>query len=110
MSKKDKKIKEHLANFHIAGFTYYDGPKAFSSLKIGQEVQLELDPDNKYDERAVKIISGDYELGFVPRGDNRIFYKLLRTSTTNFVACIQKLDSTDHPENQIRVVAHLVEQ
>lgn len=104
---KKRPHKEHLAHFNIAGFTYYDGPEAFSSLKIGQELDLALDPENTYDNRAVALFHKDWKLGYIPRGENRIFYKLLRTGSKNIVLRIQRLDATEHPEAQVQVVAHL---
>lgn len=104
---KTKKIKEHLAHFNIAGFTYYDGAEAFAELKMGQELDLSLDPENKFDNRAVLISYKDWKLGYIPRSDNRIFYKLLKTGVNNIVLRIQRLDAQDHPESQVQVVAHL---
>lgn len=31
-------MREHLAHFNIAGFTYYEGVLAFQKLKIGTEL------------------------------------------------------------------------
>ena len=57
---------EHLANFTIAGFTYYEGALAFKKLKIGKQVELKLEEDNKFDARAIAIYYKAYKLGFVP--------------------------------------------
>ena len=101
--------REHLANFYIAGFTYYDAPICFKNLKIGAQLRLELDKHNKFDPRAVAIYYKNFKLGFVPRSDNRIFYKLLSTGYYSiFDARIQQIDSAAHPEQQIRTVVHLV--
>ncbi len=100
-------IKEHLDNFRIAGFTYYDGPEAFEQLKIGTLLSIELEEDNKYDSRAVKICFKNYHLGYIPRDSNRIFYKLLKVGVKNISVRIQKIDPNAHPEGQFHVVAHL---
>ena len=42
-------MREHLAHFDIAGFTYYEGVLAFSELKIGVQLQLKLEEENKFD-------------------------------------------------------------
>lgn len=102
-----QKIKEHLDHFHIAGFTYYDGVEAFESLKIGTKLSLLLDPDNKFDPRAVAIYFKDCKLGYIPRNNNRIFYKLLRTHHKNIDVKIQSINGQQSPEEQIQVVAHL---
>lgn len=99
---------EHLANFNIAGFTYYSGAECFSKLKMGAELTLQLEPENKYDPRAVAVYYKNHKLGFVPKSDNRIIFKLLKVGLGHFLkARIQRIDATDHPESQIQVVVHL---
>jgi hypothetical protein len=101
--------KEHLAHFDIAGFTYYDGAIAFRKLKIGKKVRLQLEEENKFDARAVVIYYNEFKLGFVPRSENRILYKLLKTGLDqNLSVVIQRLDPTAYPENQVSVIVHLV--
>ena len=101
--------KEHLANFHIAGFTYYDGAEAFSELKIGLELIFSIDEANRFDARAIMLSYKKWKLGYIPREHNRVFYKLLKVGLEkNIKIRIQSLDQTDHPENQVGVVAHLV--
>lgn len=106
--KNNKQVKEHLANFSIAGFTYYDGAEAFSELKMGLELDIAIDEENKYDARAVMILHKGWKLGYVPRGENRILYKLLKVGVKNIRLRIQRLDAKEHPESQVGVVAHLV--
>jgi hypothetical protein len=100
---------EHLANFTIAGFTYYEGALSFNKLKIGKQVVLKLEEDNKFDARAVAIYHQACKLGFVPKSDNRIIYKLLKMGMQDHLrALIQQVDSREHPESQVRIVVHLV--
>lgn len=105
---KTKKIKEHLSNFCIAGFTYYDGAEAFSELKIGLKLAIELEKDNPYDAHAVLIKYKDFKLGYIPSEHNSLFYKLLNVGINQIELRIQQMDKSEHPEKQIRVVAHLV--
>ncbi|WCO01782.1 HIRAN domain-containing protein [Psychroserpens ponticola] len=101
--------KEHLANFHIAGFTYYEGASIFRKLKMGRKLILKLEEENKYDPRAVAIYYKDFKIGFIPRQDNRIFYKLMKVGLSDHIQVrIQQIDATASPEEQIRLVAHLV--
>lgn len=101
--------KEHLAHFDIAGFTFYDGALVFNDLKIGTKLRLKLDKNNKYDARAVAIYLGEFKLGFIPRSENRIFYKLFTVGLHKHIeARIQRISKDAHPENQISVVAHLI--
>lgn len=103
-------MREHLAHFDIAGFTYYEGVLAFSELKIGVQLQLKLDEENKYDPRAVSIYYNEFKLGFVPRSENRIIYKLLKVEIDSLEVRIQRVDKKENPENQIGVVIHLIKR
>jgi len=102
-----KNKREHLSHFSISGFTYYEGALAFNQLKIGTALRLEAEPENKYDPRAVAIYYKDHKLGFVPRNENRIIYKLLEIGFSNFDVRVQQLDQQAHPEAQVGVVVHL---
>lgn len=108
MAKTKKRIKEYLTNFNIAGFTYYDGPEAFKNLELGLLLELEAEPDNPYDPQAIKICYKDFHLGYVPRSENTIFYKLLRVGFTKIEIRIQQINPAVSPENQIMVAAYLV--
>ncbi len=79
MAKNKRPIKEHLAQFTVAGFKYYDGAAALQEMDAGMRCHLELEPDNGYDPRAVAVYFDDFKLGFIPRCENRIFYKLIKT-------------------------------
>jgi hypothetical protein len=99
--------KEHLANFNIAGFTHYQGVMVFQELQIGTKLNLQLEENNGFDPRAVAIYFNDVKIGFVPRSENRIFYKLLKVGFNCIDMRVQMIDGTEHPEAQIRVVAFL---
>lgn len=101
------KIKEHLTHFAIAGFTYYEGVEVISDMKIGDRLKLKLEEDNKYDSRAVAIYYGKKKLGYVPRTENRILYKLLRVGFEGLRVRVQRIDPQAHPESQVYVVIHL---
>lgn len=103
--------REHLANFNLAGATFYELPSCFQKLQIGTVLNAKLETDNKFDARAVAIYFEDKKLGFIPRNENRIFFKLLTIGYTDiFELMIQKIDPTEHPENQLQIVAHLKEK
>ena len=103
-------MREHLAHFDIAGFTYYEGVLAFNELKIGVQLQLKLEEDNKYDARAVAIYYNDFKLGFIPRSENRIIYKLLKVGIDCLEVRIQRVDKKENPENQVGVIIHLIKE
>jgi hypothetical protein len=105
-----KTRKEHVSHFNIAGFTYYDGPLVFKKLTIGKKLKLKLEEDNKFDARAVALYFKGKKLGFIPKSENRIIYKLLKVGLgSNLSIVIQQVDPYEHPEKQIMVVVHLIE-
>lgn len=103
-----KKHREHLSHFMISGFTYYEGALVFKELQVGTELSLKYEEDNKFDARAIAIYYKEYKLGFIPRSENRIIYKLMKVGFTNFDVRIQQVDPQAHPEEQVGVVVHLV--
>lgn len=102
--------KEHLTHFNIAGFTYYDGVLAFKHLEIGTQLSLKIDNDNRFDARAVAIYYNEHKLGFVPKSENRIIYKFLKIGLNPFDVRVQIIDKKAHPENQIGVLIHLINE
>ncbi len=100
---------QHLAQFKIAGFSYYEGAFVFRKLKIGTKLKLQLEEENKYDCRAVAIYYKKHKIGFIPKTDNRIFYKLIKVGLAKHIrVVIQQVSPHEHPENQIQIVAHLI--
>ena len=101
---------KHFCNFHIAGFTYWDGCKAFSELKIGRALKLIREEGNKFDPHAVAIYYENYKLGFVPQSENKQFSQFLDLGYTDiFDVRIQRLSPEAHPEKQVAVVIFLKE-
>jgi hypothetical protein len=94
----------HLANFHIAGFTYYDGVDVFYELKIGTELKLKAEPENKFDSYAVAIYFNESKLGYIPRGENKGISKFLNCGYTDiFEMKICRITSEAHTEQQVCV-------
>lgn len=91
----------------MAGFSYYDGAEVFNKLEIGALLEISLNPENDYDPWAVAIYYKDYKLGFIPRDENRIFYKLLKVGVANIEIHIQRIDNKMHPEEQPWAIARL---
>ncbi len=67
-----------LNRFSIAGFRYYDGPRLLPYLKVGATLRLEAQPHHPEDEFAVAIFWKRFQLGYVPRSDNRHISRLLQ--------------------------------
>lgn len=103
-----KRNKSHLANFRIAGFTYWDGPEAWDSLRIGTKLRLVRESENPFDPYAVAIYYEDFKLGFIPRDENHDISKFLDMGWNNlFEVRIQKLNPTVHPEQQVEVIVYI---
>lgn len=54
-------------DFFIAGWRYYNGDQVIDQLRIGDNVEFSLDPDNDHDHKAVVVmfVNGE-KLGFIP--------------------------------------------
>lgn len=111
-SKEQKPVKNvHLANFHIAGFGYWDGCEAFEHLRIGTPLVLVREADNPFDPYAVAIYYGDYKLGFIPRGSNHDISKYLDMGLDDiYDVRITRISPDAHPENQIEVIVKIKNQ
>lgn len=105
----EREIKRvHLANFHVAGFGYWDGCEAFENLKIGTKLQFEREADNKFDPYAVAIYYNDLKLGFIPRGENHDISKFLDMGWGDmYEARIQRITPDAHPEEQVEVIVYI---
>ena len=98
----------HFADFHIAGFTYYNGVDVFEYLKIGKALLLKAEPQNRFDPHAVAIYYKDEKIGFVPAEKNEMLSKFLNLGHTDlFEAKISQVSPEAHPEKQIRVVVRI---
>jgi HIRAN domain. len=100
--------RRHYATFHIAGFSYWDGCIVFNKLKIGTELRLRREKNNKFDPYAVAIYFQDSKIGFIPRGINKDISKFLEMGYTDiFEVRVNRIASDAHPENQIGVIVYL---
>ena len=101
-------MKRHLANFHIAGFGYWDGCEAFEHLKIGTRLDLVREEDNQFDPYAVAIYYKDLKLGFIPRDSNYEISKYLDMGWDDlYEVRVTRVTPDAHPESQVEVVVHL---
>jgi hypothetical protein len=94
----------HFVNCHIAGFSYYDGIDVFYELKIGSELKLKIESENKFDVYAVSIYFHDVKLGYIPRTENKLIFKFLQLGYENlFETRINRITPDTSPENQIGI-------
>jgi len=99
----------HFADFHLAGFAYWDGVEVFNDLKVGSRLELRPESDNPYDPEAVAIFYENKKLGYIPRASNAQISQLLHFDNNIFEAFICQIDLDKHPERQIRVVVKLID-
>ena len=111
-TQEKKSVKRaHLANFHIAGFGYWDGCEAFENLKIGTKLELVREADNAFDPYAVAIYFGEYKLGFIPRGQNHDISKYLDMGLADiYEVRITRITADIPPENQVEVIVYIKNQ
>jgi hypothetical protein len=101
----------HFATFHIAGFTYYNGVDVFENLKIGTNLTLHAEPENRHDPNAVVIYYEEKPIGYVPRDHNKLLSKFLNLGYLDlFETKINQLSPEAHPEHQVRVIVRIKEK
>lgn len=100
---KEKARREHIVQFNIAGFSYYNGAFIFSKLKIGTILKLVPEFDNPFDKHAIALYLGDEKIGFIPRNENYIICKFLKLGYNIFTAVVQQVDPHAKPEQQVMV-------
>ncbi|CAG0984873.1 hypothetical protein MTYP_01958 [Methylophilaceae bacterium] len=86
----------------IAGFQYHEGEAIWTDLAIGQPLQLIREPENKFDDRAVRVEWQGHKLGYIPRLDNAAVSQLLDRGE-NIQAVISELKFSDDPWERIEV-------
>ena len=103
-----KTKKRHYTTFDIAGFSYWEGCIVFNELKIGTELALVREEENKFDPYAVAIYYGESKIGFIPRDKNNEISKFLELGYTKmFELRINRLTPDAHPENQVGVIVYI---
>lgn len=91
-----------LQNSPIAGFQYHQGQTLWPQLAVGQPLQLIREPENTYDNRAVRVEWQGQKLGYLPRLDNAAVSQLLdRGEVLN--AVIAGLENSSNPWDRVRV-------
>ncbi|MDO5028799.1 MAG: HIRAN domain-containing protein [Bacillota bacterium] len=98
----------HFADFHLAGFAYYDGLDVIEELELGQRVDLVREEDNPYDQDAVAIYYKGKKIGYVPAIHTKPLSTFLYYGYENlFEARIQTVSKDSHPERQFRIVVKI---
>lgn len=100
--------RRHFTHFKIAGFTYYEGPVVFPELKVGTELSMKLEQENKFDPYAIALYFGEYKIGFVPKEENHTLHKFLEQGHDIFEVRIQQIAPAENTERQIQVIVYLL--
>lgn len=103
---------------HLAGALYHDLDEVFEDLKIGTELELVRDEENRYDKNAVAVVYRqvddeglieDYMIGYIPRSENAPIAALLEMGWDKIFKCtICQINPEAHYENQIRLKISVV--
>lgn len=103
-----QEMKIHLDNFHIAGYTYWDGCEAFEHLKIGTNLDLVREKDNHFDPYAVAIYYKDLKLGYIPSDSNKEISEYLDMGWGEiYEVRVTRVSHDAHPETQVEVVVYI---
>jgi hypothetical protein len=54
----------------LAGFNYHQAPGVWQAMRVGDALELEREPDNVHDARAISVCWQGHKLGYVPRAQN----------------------------------------
>lgn len=107
---ENKIISRHINDFNIAGFTYWEGCMAIADLKVGSQLQLVRERENRFDPHAVAIYFNEHKLGFIPRGENELIAKFMDLGYAEIFDCrIQRISPDAHTEKQVYAVVFLRE-
>ena len=104
---------------HLAGAMYHDLDEVFECLKVGTELELVRDLDNRYDKNAVAVVyhrrnDGDmtdeeFHIGYIPRGENETIAGLLEMGWGNIFKCtICQINPEAHYEDQIHMKISII--
>jgi hypothetical protein len=67
--------KSLVHQFKVAGVRFY--PYESAGLQTGDQVTLVAEPENKYDDKAIKVLKGSIQIGHVPKVDTHLFHPVL---------------------------------
>lgn len=58
--------KQQIADVAIAGLQHYRGNDLAEMIQVGDELQLQPQPSNAYDENAIMVMWHNNKIGYVP--------------------------------------------
>lgn len=91
----------------LAGFQYHAGPQHWPQLRVGDTLELQREPHNRHDRRAVRVLWRGNMLGYLPRIDNPEFAAALDQDQP-IHARIGALRDDANPWRRLRIDLYLV--
>ena len=91
----------------LAGFQYHAGESVWSLLAVDAALTLVREPDNQYDERAVRLEWNGHKLGFVPRLENTAVAQLLDCGE-KLSARIVELKESSNPWERVKFAVAVI--
>lgn len=79
--------------------------EVYATLKVGDKVTLKVDPDNEYDDTAVKVYAKRCHIGYVPEKFSSVIYSYLILE--NFDNCYVIEPSKSGSYNNLQIVLFL---
>ena len=81
-----------LFDTYVAGTTFVpDMQELEPALSVGDRLTFVREPENQYDEQAIRIQTADgVKLGYVPRDDNGIFSRLRDAGKRLYASILEK--------------------
>ena len=61
----------------LSGLSHHDYAIHARNIQAGDELILERDSGNSYDNFAIKVLYDEDQIGWIPKGQNEILYRLL---------------------------------
>lgn len=85
----------------LAGFQYHNGKALWSSIMVGDTLVLVREPQNPYDEKAIRVDWHGHKLGYVPRRENADIARMMDNGA-RLEARITRLIESRDPWQRIR--------
>ncbi|MBD3351350.1 MAG: hypothetical protein GF364_07665 [Candidatus Lokiarchaeota archaeon] len=74
----------------IVGIYYTGNGYYIKGLPKKSQLDLVPEPENKYDDHAVKVMHEGKKLGYIPKGENRRIFKTIRESKVDVMCLLGK--------------------
>ena len=84
--------KIYVLQCFVRGFKYYEGPKLLNIMTNGSSLQLVREPNNKYDEDAIKLVYNNKKIGYIPAEENSLLSKIIDANLLELVAEISHVE------------------